>query len=53
MGKEKVYILPLKKTAVCAIIMSPFEEEGAYCFANVGRSVCPSYGRPNILCSLS
>ena len=22
------------------IIMPPFEEEGVYCFANVGRSVC-------------
>jgi len=24
------------------IIMSPFEEEGSYCFAYVGRSVRPS-----------
>ena len=23
-------------------IMPPFEEEGAYCFANIGRSICPS-----------
>ena len=25
-------------------IMPPFEEEGVYCFANVGRSVCLSVG---------
>ena len=28
-------------------IMPPFEEEGVYCFANVGRSVGMSVGRPN------
>ena len=27
------------------IFMPPFEEEGVYCFANVGRSVCLSVGR--------
>ena len=25
-----------------AIFMPPFEKEGVYCFANVGRSVCRS-----------
>ena len=29
------------------IFMPPFEEEGVYCFANVGRSVGMSVGRPN------
>ena len=29
------------------IILPPFEEEGVYCFANVGRSLCLSVGRPN------
>ena len=31
------------KMSVNKVIMSPFEEEGVYCIANVGRSV----GRPN------
>ena len=30
-----------------SLFMRPFEEEGVYCFANVGRSVGMSVGRPN------
>ena len=37
--KEKCYLR--------LFIMPPFGEEGVYCFANVGRSVCLSVGRPN------
>ena len=30
---------------VCSVIMPPFEEEGVYCFANVGRFVGLLVGR--------
>jgi hypothetical protein len=35
------------KNEISAIFMPPFEEEGVYCFANVGLSVGLSVGRPH------
>ena len=45
---DDIFVLGRKISVISAehLFISSFKEVGAYCFTNVGLSVCPSDGRP-------